>query len=78
MRDFRELKVWEKAHRLTLQVYRMTKNFSFDEGFGLTVQLRRAAASVPTNIAEGCGRDSERELARFMSIAAGSASGVEY
>ena len=78
MRDFRELKVWEKAHRLTLQVYRMTKNFSFDEGFGLTVQLRRAAASVPTNIAEGCGRDSERELARFMSIAAGSASEVEY
>jgi four helix bundle protein len=78
MRDFRELKVWEKAHRLTLQVYRITKNFPSDERFGLTVQLRRAAASVPTNIAEGCGRDSERELARFMSIAAGSASEVEY
>ena len=78
MRDFRELNVWEKAHRLTLQVYRITKNFPSDERFGLTVQLRRAAASVPTNIAEGCGRDSERELARFMSIAAGSASEVEY
>jgi len=52
MRDFRELKVWEKAHRLTLQVYRITKNFPSDERFGLTVQLRRAAASVPTNIAE--------------------------
>ena len=78
MRDFRELKVWEKAHRFTLQVYRITKNFPSDERFGLTVQLRRAAASVPTNIAEGCGRDSERELARFMSIAAGSASEVEY
>jgi len=78
MRDFRELKVWEKAHRLTLQVYRITKNFLSDEQFGLTVQLRRAAASVPTNIAEGCGRDSERELARFMSIAGGSASEVEY
>ena len=78
MRDFRELKVWDKAHRLTLQVYRMTKNFPFDERFGLTVQLRRAAASVPTNIAKGCGRDSERELARFMSIAARSASEVEY
>ena len=78
MRDFRELKVWEKAHRLTLQVYRITKNFPSDEQFGLTVQLRRAAASVPTNIAEGCGRDSERELARFMSIAGGSASEVEY
>jgi four helix bundle protein len=49
MRDFRELKVWEKAHRLTLQVYRITKNFPSDERFGLTVQLRRAAASVPTN-----------------------------
>jgi len=78
MRDFRELKVWEKAHRLTLQVYRITKDFPSDEQFGLTVQLRRATASVPTNIAEGCGRDSERKLARFMSIAAGSASEVEY
>ncbi len=78
MRDFRELKVWEKAHRLTLQVYRITKNFPSDERFGLMVQLRRAAASVPTNIAEGCGRNGERELARFMSIAAGSASEVEY
>ncbi|MCK5545095.1 MAG: four helix bundle protein, partial [Desulfobulbaceae bacterium] len=71
MRDFRDLKVWEKAHRLTLEVYRITKNFPSDERFGLTVQLRRATASVPTNIAEGCGRHSERELARFMSIAAG-------
>jgi four helix bundle protein len=52
MRDFKELKVWEKANRLTLQVYRITKNFPSDERFGLTVQLRRAAASVPTNIAE--------------------------
>lgn len=78
MRDFSKLKVWEKAHRLTLQVYRITNNFPPNERFGLTVQLRRAAASVPTNIAEGCGRNSERELARFMSIAAGSASEVEY
>ena len=78
MRDFRKLKVWEKAHNLTLQVYRVTKNFPLDEQFGLTGQLRRAAASIPTNIAEGCGRDSERELARFMSIAAGSTSEVEY
>jgi len=78
MRDFRELKVWEKAHRLTLQVYKITKKFPSDEQFGLTAQMRRAAASVPTNIAEGCGRDSERELARFMSIAGGSASEVEY
>ncbi|MBN1227898.1 MAG: four helix bundle protein [Deltaproteobacteria bacterium] len=78
MKDFRKLKVWEKAHQFTLQVYLITRNFPFDERFGLTVQLRRAAASIPTNIAEGCGRDSDRELARFMSIAAGSASEAEY
>ncbi len=78
MRDFRQLKVWEKAHHFTLCVYRVTKNFPSDERFGLTSQLRRSASSVPTNIAEGCGRNSERELARFMSIAAGSASEVEY
>jgi len=78
MRDFRDLKVWEKAHNLTLELYRLTKGFPVDEQFGLTVQLRRAAASVPTNIAEGCGRGSERELARFMSIAGGSVSEVEY
>jgi four helix bundle protein len=78
MRDFRKLKVWEKAHCFTLQVYKITKIFPSDERFGLTAQLRRAAASVPTNIAEGSGRESERELARFMSIAAGSASEVEY
>ncbi len=78
MRDFKNFKVWEKAHHFTLQVYEITKDFPSDERFGLTAQLRRASASVPTNIAEGCGRDSERELARFMSIAAGSASEVEY
>ena len=78
MRDFKQLKVWEKAHNLTVQVYKITKSFPSDERFGLTGQLRRAATSVPTNIAEGCGRDTERELARFMSIAAGSASELEY
>lgn len=78
MRDFRQLKVWEKAHRLTLQIYRTTKEFPSDERFGLTAQICRAAASIPTNIAEGCGRNGDRELARFMSIAAGSASEVEY
>ena len=78
MKDFSKLKVWEKAHHFTLQVYRITKTFPSDERFGLTVQLRRSAASVPTNIAEGCGRDSERDFARFMGIAAGSASEVEY
>ena len=77
MRNFKGLNVWEKAHQFTLDVYRITRDFPDDERFGLTVQLRRAAASIPTNIAEGCGRDGERELARFMSIAAGSASEAE-
>ncbi|MBC8869398.1 MAG: four helix bundle protein [Planctomycetes bacterium] len=78
MKDFRQLKVWEKAHQLTLTVYRVTKALPPDERFGLTSQIRRAAASVPSNIAEGCGRNSDAELARFMEIAMGSASEVEY
>lgn len=78
MRDFRDLLVWQKAHRLTLDVYAATKGFPADERFGLTAQLRRSAASVPTNIAEGCGREGKRDFARFLSIAAGSASEVEY
>ena len=77
MRDFKDLLVWEKAHRVTLQVYRATRTFPADERYGLTAQLRRSAASIPANIAEGCGRDGERELARFISIAAGSASETE-
>ena len=78
MRNFRELKVWEKAHQLTLSVYRVTTNFPAEEKFGLTTQLRRAAAAIPANIAEGCGRAGERELARFLHIALGSASELEY
>ena len=78
MRDFKQLKVWEKAHSLVLEIYRITHLFPAEERFGLTSQLRRAAASVPSNIAEGCGRGGERELSRFVSIAAGSASEVEY
>ena len=78
MRDFRDLKVWHKAHEFALDVYRGTRSFPADERFALTQQLRKAASSIPSNIAEGCGRESERELARFLSIAAGSASEVEY
>lgn len=76
MRDFRELVVWQKA-KLALDVYRGTSGFPNDERFGLTSQLRRASVSVVANIAEGCGRESEREFGRFLSIAAGSASEVE-
>jgi four helix bundle protein len=78
MRDFRELKVWQKAHRCALEIYRHTQGFPVEERFGLTIQLRRPAVSVASNIAEGCGRDGERDFARFLGIAAGSASEVEY
>ena len=78
MRDFRTLKVWEKAHQLALAVYKATQTFPKSETYGLTSQIRRAGASIPANIAEGCGRDTEAELARFMHIAQGSASELEY
>lgn len=77
MRDFRDLKVWQKAYTLTLVVYKATAHFPREEQFGLTSQLRRATASIPANIAEGCGRSGEAELARFFNIAMGSASEVE-
>lgn len=78
MRNFREIKVWEKSHLLTLDIYRRTQNFPQEEKYGLTSQIRRAASSIPTNIAEGCGRKGEKELARFMQISMGSASETEY
>lgn len=78
MKDFRSLKVWGKAHDLTLAVYRLTNDFPQRELYGLTSQLRRAAVSVPTNIAEGCGRSGDREFRRFLQIAMGSASELEY
>ena len=78
MKDFRELKVWEKGHQLVLSVYRATGKFPKDELYGLTGQIRRASASIPANIAEGCGRDGDAELARFLQIALGSASELEY
>jgi len=78
MRDFRSLKVWQKAHQITLRVYTATRRFPKEELYGLTSQVRRAAASIPTNVAEGCGRSGEAELARFLNIAMGSASELEY
>ena len=78
MKDFRKLKVWERAHNLTLSIYTLTKNFPKDELYGLTSQMRRAASSIPTNIAEGCGRDSQAELNCFLFIAMGSSSELDY
>ena len=78
MRDFRKLKVWEKSHDLALNVYRLLRTFPFEERFCLSDQMRRAAISVSSNIAEGCGRHGERELSRFIKIASGSISELEY
>lgn len=78
MRDFKQIKAWHKGHELTLYIYEITKSFPREELFGITSQMRRAAYSIPSNIAEGCGRDSEAELARFMIISMGSASEIEY
>ena len=78
MKDFRELKVWEKAHAITLRSYRLTENFPKQELFGLASQIRRSSSSIPANIAEGCGRLGNTELHRFLQIACGSASELEY
>ncbi|MGE5322462.1 MAG: four helix bundle protein [Actinomycetota bacterium] len=78
MKDFRDLKVWEKAHALTLASYEATKSFPRDEIFGLVSQIRRASSSIPANIAEGCGRRGNAELHRFLQMAMGSANELEY
>ncbi len=78
MQDFRNLKVWKTAHALTLDVYALTTNFPRAEMFGLTSQIRRASASIGANIAEGCGRRGDPELLRFLQIAMGSPSELEY
>ena len=78
MKDFRRLKVWEKAHLLTLDVYKVTARFPREEMYGLKSQMRRCSASVGANIAEGCGKQGNNELHRFLYIASGSASELDY
>jgi four helix bundle protein len=78
MQDFHTLKVWERAHEVTLLVYRVTANFPRSEAFGLTSQLRRCSSFVPSLIAEGCGRGTSADFARFLQMAMGSASECEY
>jgi four helix bundle protein len=77
MRDFRNLEVWKNAHQLTLEIYHLTQNFPRTEVFGLSIQLRRGAAAIATNIAEGCGR-AQADFARFVQSAFGPACEVEY
>lgn len=78
MKNYRNLAVWAKAHQLTLTIYKMTATFPKDELFRLTSQIRRSCSSIPANIAEGYGRGSDGELLRFLNIAGGSASELDY
>ncbi len=78
MRDFRQLQVWERSHLFALEIYKVTNHFPQSELYGLTNQMRRAAVSIGANIAEGCGRYTQNEFARFLHIASGSASELEY
>jgi four helix bundle protein len=78
MQNYKDLKVWEKAHLFTLKVYEQTKSFPKEEIYSLTNQLRRSASSIPANIAEGCGKNSQLEFAQFLNIALGSANESEY
>ncbi len=78
MKSFRDLEVWSKAHEVTLSVYQITANYPKDELYGLTSQMRRCSASVAANIAEGCGRSGNGDFHRFLQIAMGSASELEY
>ena len=78
MRDYKNLQVWQKAHHLTLAVYRQTRGFPNEEKFGLTSQIRRSCESIPANLAEGCGRRSDGEMGRFIQIAMGSGAELSY
>ena len=78
MRDFRKYNIWELSHKLTLDIYTVSREFPQNESYSIVSQIRRASASIPTNIAEGCGRDSDAEFNRFLTIAMGSASETEY
>ena len=78
MRDFHKLDVWQKSHQFALALYRATRTFPKEELYGLTSQMRRAVLSIPANIAEGCGRNGDAEFTRFLHIAFGSASEMEF
>jgi len=78
MRNYEDLQVWQKAHKLTLAIYKSTQYFPIEERFGLTSQIRRSCSSIGANIAEGCGRRSDPEMARFIQIAMGSGAELSY
>ena len=78
MRDFKKYNIWQLSHEFTLVIYSVTNNFPKEEQFGTISQIRRASSSIPTNISEGCGRNSDKEFAHFLNISLGSANEVEY
>ncbi|MGX1928207.1 four helix bundle protein [Flagellimonas sp. 2504JD4-2] len=78
MVDYKNYKVWHKSHLLVIEIYQITDIFPKKEQFGLVSQINRAVVSIPTNIAEGCGRETQKELVRFLYISSGSAHELEY
>lgn len=78
MVDYRKYKVWQRSHNLVLEIYKITRSYPSSEQFNLVSQLNRAALSIPTNIAEGCGRQTQKEFVRFLYISSGSAHELEY
>ena len=78
MRDFKKYDIWKLSHQLTLTIYTISNSFPKDETYNLVSQIRRSALSIPTNIAEGCGRNSDKEFNQFLNIALGSATETEY
>lgn len=78
MKGFKDLEVWEKSHHFVEDIYQVSGSFPDDEKFGLTSQIKRSAVSIPSNIAEGCGRNTDSDFARFLQIAMGSASECQY
>ena len=78
MQNFKDLLIWQEAHQLTLKIYESSKGFPKEETFGITSQLRRAAVSIPCNIAEGCGRYTSKDFANSLQIALGSTNETDY
>lgn len=78
MQNYKDLRVWSKSHELTLSIYQVTKSFPNEELYSLTNQIRRASSSIPANIAEGCGKNTSNDFAKFLNISLGSANETEY
>ena len=78
MKDYKKYLVWQKSHQLTLDVYKLSAKYPREETFNLVSQIKRSSSSIPTNIAEGCGRKSDKDFSRFLYISFGSANELEY